>query len=108
MNRALHRRIIAVVSGTLGMLFNQNKSFFLTLDESAEPVRLDLPKTVAVEESSTPQQEPQAEVVVTPPQRRSPQSNPSPAAMPTTQQRFRPPPRPSPLNSPQARPLGLL
>ena len=47
------------------MLFNQNKSFFLTLDESAEPVRLDLPKTVAVEESSTPQQEPQAEVVVT-------------------------------------------
>ena len=47
------------------MLFNQNKSFFLTLDESAEPVRLDLPETVAVEESSTPQEEPQAEVVVT-------------------------------------------
>jgi len=65
MNRALHRRIIAVVSGTLGMLFNQNKSFFLTLDESAEPVSLDLPETVAVEESSTPQQAPQAEVVVT-------------------------------------------
>ena len=47
------------------MLFNQNKSFFLTLDESAEPVRLDLPETVAVEESSTPQEEPQAEVVLT-------------------------------------------
>ena len=32
------------------MLFNQNKGFFLTLDESAEPVRLELPETVAIEE----------------------------------------------------------
>ena len=32
------------------MLFNQNKGFFLTLDETAEPVRLDLPEAAAVEE----------------------------------------------------------
>ena len=32
------------------MLFNQNKGFFLTLDETAEPVSLDLPEAAAVEE----------------------------------------------------------
>ena len=32
------------------MLFNQNKGFFLTLDETAEPVSLDLPDAAAVEE----------------------------------------------------------
>ena len=32
------------------MLFNQNKGFFLTLDETAEPVTLDLPEAAAVEE----------------------------------------------------------
>ncbi len=32
------------------MLFNQNKGFFLTLDETAEPVTLDLPEAVAGEE----------------------------------------------------------
>ena len=32
------------------MLFNQNKGFFLTLDETAEPVSLDLPEVAAVEE----------------------------------------------------------
>ena len=31
------------------MLFKQNKSFFLTLDESAESVSLDLPEVVATE-----------------------------------------------------------
>ena len=33
------------------MLFNQNKGFFLTLDETAEPVSLDLPEADAVEEA---------------------------------------------------------
>ena len=32
------------------MLFNQNKGFFLTLDETAAPVSLDLPEAAAVEE----------------------------------------------------------
>ena len=32
------------------MLFNQNKGFFLTLDETAEPVCLDLPESASVEE----------------------------------------------------------
>ena len=32
------------------MLFNQNKGFFLTLDEAAKPVSLDLPEAAAVEE----------------------------------------------------------
>ena len=32
------------------MLFNQKKGFFLTLDETAEPVSLDLPEAAAVEE----------------------------------------------------------
>ena len=32
------------------MLFNQTKGFFLTLDETAEPVSLDLPEAAAVEE----------------------------------------------------------
>ena len=31
------------------MLFNQNKSFFLTLDEGAKPVSLDLPEVVETE-----------------------------------------------------------
>ena len=37
------------------MLFNQNKGFFLTLDETAEPVSLDLPKAPAAEGSVTEQ-----------------------------------------------------
>ncbi len=45
------------------MLFNQDKSFFLTLDEGAKPVSLDLPEVVesevpAAEASSTEQPSP--------------------------------------------------
>ena len=71
------------MSGTLGMLFNQNKSFFLTLDESAEPIRLDLPETAAVEETTAAGTEPRMETA-------APaailQSDPSPATLPTTLQ----------------------
>ena len=37
------------------MLFNQNKGFFLTLDETAEPVTLDLPEAAAAEAPVTEQ-----------------------------------------------------
>lgn len=41
---ARHRRIIAVASRDVRMVFNQDKGFFLTLDQNAETVKLALPE----------------------------------------------------------------
>ena len=83
------------------MLFNQDKSFFLTLDEGAKPVSLDLPEVVesevpAAEASSTEQPSPDVAATEAP--------TATATREPKLQQlRFRPPPRPLLPNSPQAR-----
>ena len=41
---ARHPRIIAVASRDVRMVFNQDKGFFLTLDQNAETVKLALPE----------------------------------------------------------------
>ena len=47
---ARHRRIIAVASRDVRMVFNQDKGFFLTLDQNAETVKLAIPESPAASE----------------------------------------------------------
>ena len=49
---ARHRRIIAVASRDVRMVFNQDKGFFLTLDQNAETVKLAIPESPAASESA--------------------------------------------------------
>ena len=46
---ARHRRIIAVASRDVRIVFNQDKDFFLTLDQNAETVKLAIPESPASE-----------------------------------------------------------
>ena len=69
------------------MLFNQDKSFFLTLDEGAKPVSLDLPEVVesevpAAEASSTEQPSPDVAATEAPTATREPKA--AAAAVQTT------------------------
>lgn len=48
---ARHRRIIAVASRDVRMVFNQDKGFFLTLDQNAETVKLAIPESPAASEA---------------------------------------------------------
>ena len=48
---ARHRRIIAVASRDVRMVFNQDKGFFLTLDQNAETVKLAIPESQAASEA---------------------------------------------------------
>ena len=47
---ARHRRIIAVASRDVRIVFNQDKGFFLTLDQNAETVKLAIPESPAASE----------------------------------------------------------
>lgn len=49
---ARHRRIIAVASRDVRMVFNQDKGFFLTLDQNAETVKLAIPESPAASEGA--------------------------------------------------------
>ena len=49
---ARRRRIIAVASRDVRMVFNQDKGFFLTLDQNAETVKLAIPESPAASESA--------------------------------------------------------
>ena len=48
---ARHRRIIAVASRDVRIVFNQDKGFFLTLDQNAETVKLAIPESQAASEA---------------------------------------------------------
>ena len=49
---ARHRRIIAVASRDVRMVFNRDKGFFLTLDQNAETVKLAIPESPAASEGA--------------------------------------------------------
>ena len=49
---ARHRRIIAVASRDVRMVFNRDKGFFLTLDQNAETVKLAIPESPAASETA--------------------------------------------------------
>ena len=48
---ARRRRIIAVASRDVRMVFNRDKGFFLTLDQNAETVKLAIPESQAASEA---------------------------------------------------------
>ena len=49
---ARRRRIIAVASRDVRMVFNRDKGFFLTLDQNAETVKLAIPESPAASETA--------------------------------------------------------